>query len=81
MTNKEDLMFGNLYVMNISGSCDNCGSPQRLDNVIAIYRGEYPSGDLFEIAPFCCPGCHKVVDRYNFQKPINVTKEINKIVE
>ncbi len=73
MTNKEDLMFGNLYVMNVSGSCDNCGSPQRLDNVVGKYLGEYPSGDLFEITPFSCQGCHKTVDCYNFKLPINVT--------
>ena len=71
-----NLIFGELYILNAKRYCDNCGSPQVLTNVPGVFMGTYPSGDLFSIAPFGCPGCHKTVDRYNYRQPINVTEEI-----
>lgn len=72
--------YDELYVLGCSGSCDTCGSPQKLDNVIGCYKGEYPTGHLFEIlTPFCCPGCHKLIDSYNVRLDIEVTKEYDTI--
>jgi len=75
------LLFDEIYRFGAIGNCDNCGSPQRLDNLLIIYKGDYETYHFFEvITPFSCSGCHKVVDRYNLQcGGINITKELDSI--
>lgn len=75
-----DFEYDGVYAIGAKGSCDNCGSPQTLDHILGVYKGEYPTGHLFELlTPFCCPGCHRVVDNYNVRADIEVSKEYEDI--
>lgn len=68
--------YGALYKFSVVGSCDTCGSPHNLVT-LARYVGYYQDkGDMFEIPPFGCPGCHKTVDTYFVREDLNVTKEM-----
>ena len=82
MTCTHDLLvFNGVYKFGAIGNCDRCGSPQRVDNLLIIYKGDYGDLHFFEVmTPFSCPGCHTVIDRYNLMcGKLEITKELDNI--
>lgn len=78
MIKLDDLVFGNLYLVRWHGSCDYCGSPQRVDSIVQ-YEGIQDNQHRFSVPPFSCPGCHRIIDRYNVVADMDVTNEFKQI--
>lgn len=71
----ENYEYGCVYVHSFKGICRGCGCTQNVVNALGVFRGYTQDVALFDLFPFSCVSCKKIIVDHYIIKSLNVTGE------